>query len=92
MPIKKQPSVEAGWRSYRDLVMPPDAPAIQRSECRLAFWAGAATLFYSIMDCLDPGDEPTEADLARMSAINGELRKFAETFDAEVFKRHGGQQ
>jgi hypothetical protein len=91
MSIKKQPSIEAGWRSYRDLVMPPDTPDIQRSECRLAFWAGASTLFYSIMDCLDPGEEPTDADEARMAAIHGEIDKFCSTFDAEVFKRHGGQ-
>lgn len=94
MQIKKQPSIEAGWRSYRDLVMPPDAPEIQRSECRLAFWAGASTLFYSIMNCLDDDgtDEPTPADELRMANIGAEIKTFCRTFDAEVLKRHGGQQ
>jgi hypothetical protein len=65
---------------------------LQRDECRLAFWAGAATLFYALMGGLDPGEEPTEADEAKMKAIDAEIQGFSETFDAEVLKRHGGWQ
>lgn len=72
--------------------MHPQAPEAHRADCGLAFWAGATTLFYALIDCLDPGEEPTEADLAKMDAIDAEIRKFAETFDAEVLKRHGGRQ
>jgi hypothetical protein len=93
MPIpKKQPSIAAGWRSYREMVMHPQVPDIQVAECNLAFWAGASTLFYAIMDALDPGEEPTAADLQRMENIAAEIDKFASTFDAEVLKRHGGRQ
>jgi hypothetical protein len=90
--IKKQPSITAGWHAYLELVVPPQAPDIQREECRLAFWAGAATLFYAIMQSLDPGAEPTEADVARLDAINAEIEAFSATFDAEVQKRLGGRQ
>jgi hypothetical protein len=44
------------------------------------------------MNMLDEGEEPTAADLARMDNIHTEIEKFTETFDAEVLKRHGGQQ
>lgn len=90
--LKKQPSVEAAWRSYRDLVLRGRMSDAERAECRLAFWAGSSALFYSILDCLDPGDEPTAADLRRMDNIHKEIERFTETFDAEVLKRHGGQQ
>jgi len=89
--IKKQPSITAGWHAYLELVVPPAAPDIQREECRLAFWAGAATLFYALLQSFEPGTEPTAADLARMDAINAEIEAFSATFDAEVVKRRGLQ-
>lgn len=90
--LKKQPSINAAWRSYRDLVLQGRGSEAEQADCFLAFWAGAATLFYSIMDCLDEGDEPTAADLKRMDNIHNEIKRFDKTFDAEVLKRHGGQQ
>jgi hypothetical protein len=76
--------LEAGWKSYELLVLPVDAPTIQRHECRIAFFAGAQHLFSSIMGILEPGDdEPTEKDLRRMDAINKELNRFIAEFKLE---------
>jgi hypothetical protein len=83
----KYPSIEAAWRGYEKLISPRD-----NEEARLAFWAGASVLFYAMLKMLDPGDEPTDADLAKMDALNTEIEKFTSTFDAEIFKRHGGRQ
>lgn len=69
-------AVERSWISYRDDVMPKNAPAVQIHECRLAFYAGAVALFGEITNKLDPGDEPTARDLARVDAIANELREF----------------
>ena len=80
-------SIAAAWASYERTVIPTQAGMLHREESRLAFYAGAATLFYSIMKSLDAGDEPTEADLARMDAIRAEIDGFAAAFDAEVAKR-----
>lgn len=88
----KQPSIAAAWRSYRELVLPRTIAPGMRDDLQLAFFAGAATLFYSIIATLDEGEEPTEADLARMDAINNEIETFAKSFDSEVLKRHGGMQ
>ena len=68
--------VEDGWLSFRKMVIPPDAPAIQVSEMHKAFLAGAQHLFGSIMTILEPGAEPTEKDLARMDLIAKELGDF----------------
>lgn len=65
--------VEAGWAAFRHFVVPKDAPAIQVREMQLAFMAGAEHLFSSIMNILDPGEEPTDADLRRMDLIHTEI-------------------
>lgn len=72
--------IEAGWVGLRLATIPQDAPAIQLEEMRNAFFAGAQHLFTSIMTILDSGEEPTENDLNRMSAINNELKEFIEEF------------
>jgi hypothetical protein len=68
--------IEAGWMSFRAAAISTDAPEDQLREMRLAFFAGAQHLFGSIMTILDPGSEPTEADLKRIDNINNELNQF----------------
>lgn len=85
--LSKHPSVEKAWQAYVHLVLPPAAPPIQVSECRLAFFAGAAALFYGLVTGLDDGDDATEADLAKMDAIQAELEEFTKGFDAAVAAR-----
>jgi len=75
--------LEAGWMSYRAMVLDPKAPPLQLEECRIAFFAGAQHLFGSVMTVLDPGEEPTDADMKRMSLINVELEKFIADFKAK---------
>lgn len=73
--------IEAGWVSLRLAAVPADAPEVQLEEMRNAFFAGAKHLLDSIMYLLDPGsEEPTDADLARMDKIQGELDAFIQTF------------
>jgi hypothetical protein len=68
--------IEAGFVALRLKAMAKDASDIQVREMRMAFMAGAQHLFASIMTILDPGDEPSEKDLARMSLISNELDNF----------------
>jgi hypothetical protein len=65
--------IEAGFAIFAHYVMPKDVSPLQMSEMRLAFMAGAEHLFSSIMSILDPGSEPTDADLRRMDIISREL-------------------
>jgi hypothetical protein len=67
------------------MVVPADASEVQLSEMRYAFMAGAQHLFASIIGMLDAGQEPTDADLRRMSLIDEELARFR----AEMELRHG---
>lgn len=76
--------IEAGWAILRGMAVAPDAPEIQLREMRFAYMAGAQHLFSSIMNILDPGEEPTDRDLHRMELISNEL----EAFRKEMELRH----
>lgn len=68
--------IEIGWQAMLVYVLPKDAPPVQVSEMRKAFFMGAQHLYASIMGILDPGAEPTDKDLERMSLIHNELEAF----------------
>jgi len=70
-------TLKSQWAEYRERVVPATAPAVQVLECRRAFYAGAECLLRAIMQGLDPGLEPTDADLSRMESIEAELSAFA---------------
>jgi len=81
--------IEAGWVGLRLAAIPDDASATQLEEMRNAFFAGGQHLFASIMSMLDPGEEPTAADMERLEKIDGELRDFIEKFQLKHFPAEG---
>lgn len=76
--------IEAGWAALRAMWVHPDAPDHQVAELRQAFMAGAQHTWASLMTALDPGADPTTADLSRMDKIQRELDAFA----AELARDH----
>lgn len=72
--------VEAGFVMFRTMVIPEDASEVQVKEMRMAFMAGAQHVFASMIGMMDPGMEPTENDMRRMSSVSKEL----ETWVAEM--------
>jgi hypothetical protein len=76
--------IAEAWRSYERHVVPASAPEIQRSETKKAFYAGASTLFGAILAMLEPGEEPTEADLRKMDAVAQELQEHLEEVRREA--------
>jgi hypothetical protein len=85
--IDKGLLIEAGWISLRVAAVPLDATPLQLTEMRKAFFAGAQHTFSSIMTMLGPGDEPTDADMRRMSQIESELETFGAQLQAEIMTR-----
>lgn len=81
--------IEAGWIGLRLVSIPLDASAIQLDEMRNAFFAGAQHLLGSIIGILDPGEEPTDADMRRMSLIQAELDGFIQQFELRHFPAKG---
>jgi hypothetical protein len=78
--------IEAGWISLRIAAVPLDAPQIQIDEMRNAFMAGAQHLYASIMQFLDPGEEPSKADMRRMELIDKELQIFGKELQGRLRK------
>jgi hypothetical protein len=70
--------IAGGFAALRLAIVPADASAAQVNDLRIAYFAGAQHLYASMMATLDPGDDPTPADLQRMSLIDAELRAFAQ--------------
>ena len=68
--------IEVGWQALRLMSVPTNACDIQLKEMRNCFFAGAQHLFASILNTLDPGREPTDKDLHRMTLIQKELDDF----------------
>ncbi len=61
----------------------------QLRNLRIAFFAGSQHVFGSITTMLEAGDEATDADMARMSAIAAELDEFIATYMAQMVKTKG---
>jgi hypothetical protein len=80
--------IEAGWVGLK-FAISKDAPQVQVDEMRLAFMAGAQHLFASIMGILDPGEEPTDADLRKMDLIAAELDKVRGELAARYYPTKG---
>jgi len=66
-------SVREMWEAFRAGCIPTDASAAQVKDMRMAFYTGAYDVFNAIVESLEPGEEPTEADLSLMDDLNREL-------------------
>jgi hypothetical protein len=53
------------------------APEQQFIDMRRAFYAGATALLESIMEHLEPGEDPTDEDLTMMDKLHAGLEAFA---------------
>jgi hypothetical protein len=72
-------TIRDGWDSYDTQVLPANAHAIQRSECRRAFYAGAWTLLQMMKRLNELPDEECGRAVER---IDDELRAFNWAMDA----------
>lgn len=66
--------IEAEWQKYLKQVVPQDAGPAQVQGSRFAFYAGATSLFGILMNVLDPGAEPTHADLRAVDELHEEIQ------------------
>jgi hypothetical protein len=64
------------WDGFKDKTIPRDAPSIQVTEMRNAFYAGGLCLFNWFMVQMDEDREPTDNDMAKVSAMNAELEDY----------------
>lgn len=70
------------WRDFEIQIVPLDASEVQRTECRRAFYAGAISMWSSLLSMLDPGVDPTENDMKAMDGVKAEIDQYAEDLRA----------
>ncbi len=68
-------SVKEAWESFEAAVIPEDAPAVQRSEMRRAFYAGAWAM---LMGCSSIGETSVteEEGVAMLESWKKECERF----------------
>jgi hypothetical protein len=69
-------TIEQEWKKFC-LACFKDMREQQYIDHRRTFYGGASALFYVFVNLLEPGTEPTEGDLARVTALQKELNDFA---------------
>lgn len=73
---RRELRIAAAWKSYQKEVLPPDAPPIQISECRQAFYGGAVACYSALMNNISFGHAPTPADVEVVEDIQAEMADF----------------
>lgn len=71
-------TVAGHWATYNAAVLPKDAPEIQRTECRLAFYAGAQAALMLMANV----PESEAAGIAYLQGLHDECRQFAKDYAA----------
>lgn len=78
--------IQTAWEGYAEMVIPKDAPEIQHTESRKAFFAGAAVLFGHLMNGLSAGPDSQPQDSLLLLDIEQELNAFGLELDRAILK------
>lgn len=70
------------WDKFERTVLPATASPTQKQEMRRAFYSGAQSILFRIIQSFAPETEPTEADLQIMTDLQTELREFGAAIQA----------
>jgi hypothetical protein len=74
--MKRQLMAEQ-WNEFSRKVFNDSHGAAQRREMRRAFYAGAESILFRVIQEFAPESEPTDADLQMMTDLHQELQDFA---------------
>jgi hypothetical protein len=77
----KLETVDETWLTYMDQVIPRDAPQVQIQECKRAFYAGAAAMFYNSA-AIGNDDVTEDRAVAHLEQVGAELKRFSADVEA----------
>lgn len=86
MPRSPRKYIDAGWRRFAEIAMPPTAGPVQVDETRQAFFAGASLLFTAITRGMSAGRKARPDDMAMISDIEEEVAEFGRTLDERYLR------
>jgi len=67
------------WDKFMRQVLPRNASTVHRWEMRRAFYAGAQSILFRVIESFAPESEPTDDDLKLMENLDQELQDFAKS-------------
>lgn len=80
--------IKTNWDTFHRLAMPVDAPDIQVTEMRNAFYAGVAMIFAEIMDQLEKPELSNDEGGEFLAEIHAEVNEFiASKIEKALLKR-----
>jgi hypothetical protein len=77
IPLRDRRSLADEWAEFSRLIVPRNAPEVQRVEMRRAWYAGAAAMFGLMTGGLDADHEPTDLDVAYVESLSEEIETFS---------------
>lgn len=75
IPLRERRSLAEEWTAFEKACLTM-APALQRTEMRRAFYAGAQSFFALMSGGLDADHDPTDLDVEYLECLNQELQTF----------------
>lgn len=60
-------------------ILPSNCSVVQKTEMRRAFYAGAQSIIYKLMNSFDAGSGPSDTDVTLMDDLTTELNEFADS-------------
>lgn len=70
------------WESFERMVVARDAPAVQRSEMKLAFFGGASAVL--ALQLRIPQEKSEDASVGMLAGWHDECKRFAKSFTGET--------
>ena len=64
------------WESYLNEVLPKNAPEVQKVECRRAFYAGALSIWVTVISGVSEAEELTGSDLELIKILKSEFAEY----------------
>ena len=77
MSTPKRQLMAEQWDQYVRTVLPTNCSPTQKQETRRAFYAGAQSILFRVIEAFVPETEPTDEDLHIMQGVHDELQDFA---------------
>jgi hypothetical protein len=74
--------MRAEWAKFEAACFPGGVGEVQRREMRRAFYAGAQSILFRVIESFAPESEPTAEDLQIMTDLHQELSDFADDVKA----------
>lgn len=88
MSADRKQLIAHGWRGFDKAVISPQAPEIQRTEMRMAFYAGAAVVL-EVLQAISTDRVSEEAGMRAIAGMVNETREYIGSMQSAAANQRG---